>query len=182
MMESLPAVNSRFRAGSSWSAFTPLRLYFSTSSLITYDTWNTLRYGSAEARLWSRPALNCSQHTHFLVHVSQQHANRQVSYSCIIITWRVSKWYKLTDTYANKNIHAKAYKRLTHSVITTWFDLAIRQNDQGTYCYPAIRPSPGNVAKSYNVFSSEQMLLWLHLSFMPSSELGICVMMHLRHA
>lgn len=163
MMESLPAVKSRFRAGSSWSAFTPLRLYFSTSSLITYDTWNTLRYGSAEA-------LNCSLHTHFLVHVSQQHANRQVSYSCVIITRRT-----------NGHVHAKAYKRRTHSVITTWFDLAIRQNDQGTYCYPAIRPSPGNVAKSYNVFSSEQMLLWLHLSFMPSSELGIYVTMHLRH-
>ncbi|MEQ2216994.1 hypothetical protein XENOCAPTIV_007808 [Xenoophorus captivus] len=35
MIESLPAVKSRFRAGSNWSAFTPLRLYFSTSSLIT---------------------------------------------------------------------------------------------------------------------------------------------------
>ena len=41
MMESLPAVKSRFRVGSSWSAFTPFRLYFSTSSLMTYDTCGT---------------------------------------------------------------------------------------------------------------------------------------------
>lgn len=41
MMESRPAVKSRLRAGSSCSALTPLRLYFSTSSLITYDTCNT---------------------------------------------------------------------------------------------------------------------------------------------
>lgn len=41
MMESRPAVKSRLRAGSSCRALTPLRLYFSTSSLITYDTCNT---------------------------------------------------------------------------------------------------------------------------------------------